>query len=152
MSDDLRRLIADATKLGFTFKGQQIRGGHLRFEHVSGALITTSSTPSDIHAWTNARTDMERVAGIKLPRDNKAGKRHFVKVERSDLQPSAAEIQRGEIVDRLVARADMVRVEFRCLALAPCRSNAAKARDLLDEFNDIKDELAAFHRVIKPIY
>jgi len=95
---------------------------------------------------------MEKISGQKLPRDNKAGKRSFVRVAQTDFMPSRTEVQCAEIVDGLVARANVMRVEFSALALNPSRSNASRARDILDEFNEIRDELRAFHRVITPIY
>ena len=152
MADDLRKLIADGEKLGFTYMGQKVHGGHLQFLHENGKRLTASSTPSSYSSWKQTRKDMERISGRQLPRDNKAGKRSFVKVERMDLRRSEQEIQSAEVIDRLVDRADIIRGEFRHLALSPNNRNAQRARDLLEEFTEIKDELTAHHRIISPIF
>lgn len=70
MADDLRKLIRNAQILGFAYSGRTGRGHHI-FVHSSGKRITTSSTPSDVHSWTNAIKDMERAAGVKIPRNAK---------------------------------------------------------------------------------
>lgn len=152
MADDLRKLIADGEKLGFTYIGQKVHGGHLQFIHENGKRLTASSTPSSFSSWKQTRKDMERISGRQLPRDNKAGKRTFKRVERMDLNRSQLEIQSAEVIDRLVGRADNIRTEFRRLALSPNSRNAQRARDLLEEFTDIREELTAHHRVIQPIY
>lgn len=146
MSDDLRRLIADGEKLGFTFAGQKAHGGHLQFIHESGTRITASSTPSSNFAWHHARRDMEKVAGRELPRDKK-GHHTFKKTVAANM-----EVRDAEIVDRLVESADSIRCDFRRLVSQPSRSSAQRARELLDEFSDIQAELATHHRVIDPIY
>lgn len=151
MADDLRKLIADGEKLGFTFLGQKVHGGHLQFLHENGKRLTASSTPSSHYAWKHTREDMERISGQRLPRDNK-GKHTFKKVERMDLRLSETEVKSAEVVDRLIDRADEIRREFRLLAISPNIRNASRARDLLDEFRDIREELATHHRLIAPIY
>jgi len=151
MADDLRRLIADGQKLGFTFVGQKIHGGHIQFIHENGKRLTASSTPSCSSSWKNTRKDMERIAGRQLPRENKA-RYKFTKVEHLNLNRSELEVQSAEVIERLVTRADSIRSDFRLLALSPNRGNAQRARDLLEEFTEIREELNTHHRIIAPIY
>lgn len=151
MADDLRKLISDGEKLGFTFLGQKAHGGHLQFLHTTGVRITASSTPSDSHAWANTRKDFERVAGERLPRDNK-GRHTFKKVLVTNMTRTVSEVQSANIVDGLLESADRIRRDFRLCVLQPNRSNAQRARELLGDFTEVRAELAAHHRVISPIY
>lgn len=151
MADDLRKLIADGEKLGFVYIGQKVHGGHLQFVHENGKRLTASSTPSSHYAWVHTRRDMERISGRKLHRDNK-GKHNFKRVQRMDLNKSQLEVQNAEAIDLLVHRADNIRNDFRQLALSANHRNAQRARELIEEFTDIKAQLTVHHRVIAPIY
>lgn len=94
---------------------------------------------------------MERISGRKLHRDNK-GKHTFKRTARMDLRKSELEVQNAEVIDRLVGRADNIRNDFRQLTLSPNHRNAQRARELIEEFTDIKAQLTVHHRVIAPIY
>jgi hypothetical protein len=55
---DLNRL---AALHGFG-RAERTGGGHLRFRHVSGAVVYTGSTPSDRRSWRNAVAMLRRTA------------------------------------------------------------------------------------------
>lgn len=150
MADDLRRLINDASKLGFKYDGRT-DSGHVVLLHDSVGRYVTSGTASDWRAYQNALRDMERLSGRKLPRQ-KAGKFRFKKTTRLDLKRSVEEVRSANTVDDLLARADRIRDNFRRLTVQVSRANAEKARELLGEFEDVRDELASHHRVIEPIF
>lgn len=153
MSDDLRKLIADGERLGFTYVGQTSRGGHMQFIHESGQRVTASCTPSDRFAWVNVRNDMERISGRQLPRSGKAGSYKFKPVIPLKLHRTETEIRNSETIDRLLDRVGVIRSEFRALALSPDSHRCAqKARKLVDEFTELRDELALHHRIVDPIY
>lgn len=152
MADDRDRLIADAKLLGFEYHGQAIHGGHLQFVHTaSGRRLTASSTPSDWHSWENSRRDMEKLSGLRLPRDNKA---HYkrTRVQVSNMNKTAVEIEAGEEADRLVTKANQLRVEFNKLIEIPDRRNAQEARKVLNRFEEIREDLKEYHRVLDPLF
>ena len=152
MSDDVRRLVSDAKALGFEYRGQKSNGGHLQFFHAeTGTRYTTASTPGSFYSWHNAVRDMEKISGVRLFR-RKTHHYSFKKVPHLELRKSESEKKNADVVDGLVARADVIRGEFRRLAALSNRNSAQKARRLVEEFNGISRQLAARHRAIDPIY
>ena len=152
MSDDFRRLVTDARALGFEYRGQKRNGGHFQFFHPeTGTRYTTACTPGSFYSWPNAIRDMEKISGVRLFR-RKTHHYRFKKVPHLDLRKSESEKKSADVVDDLVARADSIRGEFRLLSEQANRTNAVKARDLLADFEDIRQRLAQHHRVIRPIF
>lgn len=149
MADDLSRLIDEAKKIGFEYAGQD---GRNHIVLVNGDLrYTTSFTTSDWRAHQNALRDMERMSGRKLPRQ-KTGKYRFKPSTPSSMRLSAEEIRDGAEVDNLLANAESMRQRFRELAKSANRREVQVARQLLEDFERVKEALADHHRVVDPIY
>jgi predicted RNA binding protein YcfA (HicA-like mRNA interferase family) len=59
MKHDLKQLLRQAEARGWSL--QLTNGGHWRLRHPSGAVVVTSSSPSDGRALANLRAQLRRV-------------------------------------------------------------------------------------------
>lgn len=149
MAKNARELKANAKQLGFTYLGQNGKNHH-QFVNADGVRVNASLSPSDRNAWKNTIRDMERISGMKLER-HKMGKTHFKRQIRSDMHQSPEEMRVSLDVDNLLARASAVRAEFQELCLTPNRTTVIRARRLLAEYEEFRQQLAVHHRILDPI-
>ena len=150
MADDLSGLIEDAAKIGFKYVGRDGRN-HAVLVTDTGLRYTTSFTTSDWRSYQNALRDMERLSGRKLPRQ-KTGKFRFKRPTHLDVRLSPTEARDTALIDDLLTRADSLRQSFRELVDTTSRRNVQAARQILDDFEDVRKALADHHRVIDPIF
>ncbi len=67
---DLRRLLAGAppdvrAEIACGWTATKTRNNHIRWEHISGALVFSASTPGDYRAWQNHLGELRRQRRMK---------------------------------------------------------------------------------------
>lgn len=138
--------------LGFKYMG--LTGTtHPRYYNADvDVWVTAPLTPSDWRSQQNTLSNMERLSGRKLPRSN-AG--HFRNVRVSnplDTRLSKVESESLERIGVLLESADELQRSWSELIAGPqSRTAAADARDILESYEKVRQELAKLHRIIPPL-
>lgn len=148
----LRDLNAKAEMLGFKFLGY---GGnsHPRFYNADRDVVVVAPlTPSDHRSITNCLSTMERLSGRKLPRSN-SGHHRFKPVRKAlDTRLSRKEQESLGRVNELLAAADGLATKWlELISGSGDRACAAEARSVLSDYEQVRRELARFHRLIPPL-
>ena len=150
MSSYRHELLKDAKQLGFAFDGFDGHG-HIRLRHQqTGVRYSVPATPGDRRGFKNSLSDLERLAGQRLPRPNNGHYRHH-RQNQLDTTLSPSEQQKSGEVDDLVAQAELLRRRFAELTAAPSRAAAIEARRILPEYEQLRRLLAQRHRIIDPL-
>ena len=147
----LRDFNRKAEMLGFKYVG--LTGtSHPRYHNADvDAWVVAALTPSDWRSQKNTLSQMERLSGRKLPRSNSG---HFrnVRVKQLDTTLSAVEAHSVDRIDTLLGQAEQLQQAWTELIAGPAnRTAAADARDILENYENVRRELAKLHRIIPPL-
>jgi hypothetical protein len=147
----LRDFFNQAEQLDFVFDGFT-GGGHIRlYNHPRELTYITSASPSDKQYQKNALADMERMSGHKLAKPN-AAKYRFKRQEKLDTRMTVAEWGAVERADELRLRSEELREQWAEVTSGKfSRDDAAAARAILTEYEEIRGELGKLHRIIPPL-
>lgn len=148
----LKEFDAKAEMLGFKFSGFSGKNHPIYYNADVDVTVIAPLTPSDYRSQANSLANMERLSGRKLPRGHSG--RHSFKPVRQKLETRLSDTEKSalERVNKLIAEAELLRSQWSDLINgAVDRSAAAQARDLLASYEEIRSELAAFHRTIPPL-
>lgn len=147
----LRDFFNQAEQLDFIFDGFT-NGGHVRlYNHARNLTYITSASPSDQRYQRKALAEMERMSGHKLAKPN-AAKYRFKRQETLDTRMTVQEWGAVERADKLRRRSDELRERWvEVTSGSFSRDDAAEAREILSEYEQIRGELAKLHRIIPPL-
>lgn len=147
----LRDFSRKAAQLGFIFSGYTGTNHPKYYNAAVDATVTTALTPSDYRGQRNAISDMERLSGRKLPRDN-SGHHRWVKVKSLNTQLSEVERQTLERVNELLDEAEYLQDQWHVLVAGPAnRTAVAEAREVMERYEQVRHQLESLHRVIPPL-
>ena len=147
----LRDFFAQAERLDFIFDGFT-GSGHVRlYNHARDLTYITPASPSDKRYQMNALAEMERMSGHKLAKAN-AAKYRYKRQEKLDTRMTVAEWGAVERADVLRRRSDELRERWAVVTSGNVsRDDAAAARTILTEYEQIRGELEKLHRIIPPL-